>query len=279
MLEQWTKDQFTEIGDACKRREEELRGVTTIAPSESFVIRVDGRAFHTFTKGLLRPFSPVMKKCMNAAAQEVVKQLGAKFAYFQSDEISYVWKGSAAEDYGHPYKGRVEKLLSIVSAITSVAFYKEAIEQIDDLDQRPLPVFDARLAEIAETQNNLNHDAALMTSVMWRENDALRNSIAMVAQSYYTQAELQGKNTSEQQLMCTIKGFDWDSAKVTGTLQGTYLVKKKQMITLTETELARIPEDRRPDPGQTFARKAIVARAFTGWDMKQRVDYLLGETE
>lgn len=270
-LDMWRRDDFEKIGDWCKQREHEMSSISKIPSDQCFIIRVDGRAFHTFTRGMERPFSTPFRNAMKSAASAVLQSLKPQFVYFQSDEISYVWLGRDLEGYTHPFDGKVAKLLSVVASLTSVAFYKGCIDEGIDLSTRGLPHFDARLAEMLPHNCTVQ---SLLQPVMWRENDAMRNAIAMVAQSMFSQTELHGQNTYSQATMASDAGFNWESVHA-GYLRGTYLTKETVERTLTQEELLRIPEKNRPDPSQTFTRGVQVERHFDDWDYVKRKAALL----
>lgn len=272
ILNLWPKDSFNEIGDWCKLREQELLGVTQIAADDHFMIRVDGRAFHTFTRGMERPFSTPFRNAMKAAASAVLSQLKPQFVYFQSDEITYVWTAKSTPGYTHPFKGKVSKLLSIVASLTSVAFYKACVDEGIDVADK-LPHFDARLVEVLPNGTTLQ---SIMQPSQWRENDAMRNAIAMVAQSMFSHSELHGKNTTAQVAMATEAGFAWNQVP-RGYLRGTYLAKSVEERTLTEEEILRIPVDNRPAPGEKFVRSVIAEYTFDNWDLVRRCEALLNK--
>lgn len=269
-LEMWRKDDFTQIGDWCKQRESELLSTTMIAPDEHFLIRVDGRAFHTFTRGMERPFSVPFRNAMKAAGAAVLAQLKPQFVYFQSDEITFAWTTKSTDGYTHPFKGKVAKLLSVVASLTSVAFYKACLDEGIDIGDK-LPHFDARLVEVLPTDATIQ---SLMQPVQWRENDAMRNAIAMVAQSLFSQKELHGQNTTKQITMALEAGFDFDAVPK-GYLRGTYLTMGVEERTLTPDEVLRIPEKNRPEPGTTFKRSVMQECYFADWDYVKRREALL----
>lgn len=270
----WVKEKYDSVGDQCKAREEELRGQDYISNRMDFVVRVDGRAFHTFTRGLTRPFSTPLRACMRAAATEVMCNLKAQFAYFQSDEITFVFKGGASRDnpeYQHPFGGRVDKLLTIIASLTSVAFYKHAVQWGIVKDEKMLPHFDARLAEVC-----IGFDK-VMEVVMWRENDAIRNAVAMVAQSMFSAKQLNGVNVHKQVLMIDearrLSASDdagYLTAYPASFRRGTYIKNVKQVRVLTEEERLQIPEHFRPDEGAEFNRTVTEELHFEDWNLEAR---------
>lgn len=274
MLNMWKRDDFEAIGDWCKQRERELLATTAIGSDEHFIIRVDGRAFHTFTRGMERPFSAPFRRAMQTAAATVLTQLKPQFTYFQSDEITYVWTTKNKEGFTHPFGGKVSKLLSVVASLTSVAFYKACIDEGIELGDK-LPHFDARLVEVLPANASIQ---SLLQPVQWRENDAMRNAIAMVAQSMFSQSELHGKNSYVQATMASDAGYDWEAVPA-GYIRGTYLVMSPEQRELTPQEIIRIPEDKRPKPGETFTRRVMKECYFATWDYVERMAALLPRCE
>lgn len=255
---------FKQLGDAYKAREADLRELTVIPRDENFSIRVDGRAFHTFTKGCIRPFDGNLIAAMDSAASAVLQNMHGWFAYVQSDEITFAFKSGLSEtnpNYEHPFGGRVDKLLTIVASLTSVAFFAAA-QNLMDLGTKMLPHFDARLAEVGGQES-------VVANAMWRESDARRNAISSISQSSFSQKELQGVNIAQQvvklggiklirnniELQSKYAGTQFD---VDRALAGVYLRTTKVQRTLTEIELEQIPEHVRPDSDCLITRTEMV---------------------
>jgi tRNA(His) 5'-end guanylyltransferase len=79
--------------------------------------------------------------------------------------------------------------------------------------------FDSRVFTIPEIGEVVNY-------LIWRQQDATRNSIQMGAQSLYSQKELHGKNTSDLQELMFQKGVNWDKYPV-GFKRGRVIVKQE----------------------------------------------------
>lgn len=258
-----------ELGDYFKGIEALSRGIEYVSNKNAFVIRVDGRAFHTFTRGMSRPYSADLDRYREAAATAVLQSMKADFAYYQSDEISYVWFGNEREEQQHPFAGRVDKLVSLCASLTSVAFYREfMLDCINDemLDHR-LPHFDGRLAGEFTTAEEA------VKCVMWRENDAMRNSVQMLAQSEFSHKQLQQKNVFEQFQMCLDKGADWFQVPPQYR-RGTYIRMSKVEVELSEEQRLKIPEQYRPEPGTKVPRSMPTKHFFENWDESARVQAL-----
>ena len=55
------------------------------------IIRIDGKAFHTFTRGFKRPFDEILIKTMQETTKYLCENIqGCVLGYTQSDEITLV---------------------------------------------------------------------------------------------------------------------------------------------------------------------------------------------
>ncbi len=247
---------FTELGDLCKTREIELRTLDVIPSTSHFIIRVDGRSFSKFTQNFTKPFDDIIAHVMTDAAKAVCADLKCTFAYTESDEITYVFKSKQGENFQHTFGGKVAKLITTCAALTSVAFYKAIMGRCPMI--ATLPHFDARLVDVVDRNES---NARLMRAVVWRQNDAIRNSVSMVAQSKFSHRELQGVNTVNKLAMIEERcdqqgGLRWWQYSSRHT-KGTFIYLKTTEREFTEHELAAIPESCRPDPGTRFMRTAL----------------------
>lgn len=167
------------LGDRMKLHEAATHAVL---PRRTYtVIRVDGRAFHTLTRRAKKPFDYDFVARMDVAAQEMCKNIGnSVLAYTQSDEISIVlqdFKTHATEPW---FGGVVQKQVSIAASLATYFF--------DDNGFNGPGLFDARVYSISSKTEVMNY-------LVWRQKDAIRNSISMAAQSLFSHRELQGKST------------------------------------------------------------------------------------
>lgn len=178
------------------------------------IIRVDGKAFHTFTKGLNKPFDDIFMDVMQATAEYLVKEIqGCKFAYVQSDEISLLLTDYDTYDTEAWFDNNIQKIVSIVAAKASVFFNQRFGLNSIDYNIRSkeegtydrvysnklleagasLPVFDARAF-------NLDKDE-VCNYFIWRQEDCIKNSISMIARTCFSDKELHGKSTIERKKM------------------------------------------------------------------------------
>lgn len=165
------------------------------------LLRLDGRAFHTYLRRAKRPFDHGFIQHMNQAAQWLCVDIqGAQFAYVQSDEISILLTDFDTTQSEPWFGGNVSKILSVAAGQLSA--YMTGLRY----PQHPgLPVFDARLWSMSDPVEVANY-------FVWRQRDAVRNSIQMVGRTYFTQSELHGKSTNEiQEMLFTKYSVNWDS--------------------------------------------------------------------
>lgn len=188
------------------------------------VIRIDGKAFHSYTKGLNRPFDDGLMHDMDETAIYLCKNIqGAKFGFVQSDEISILMTDFDKLDTDAWFDGNIQKIVSVSASMATAKFNQlrlkrafnnklydcefdgnmERQEILDFIDATKLGEFDARTFTIPSKTE-------VMNMFLWRQRDCIRNSISSVAQSLYSSKELHSKNMSEQQEMIFQKGANWN---------------------------------------------------------------------
>ena len=201
-------------------------------------VRVDGRAFHTFTRGLDRPYDEGFNRAMIETAEYLVGETHAKVAYTQSDEITLVfWNESHTSE--PLFGGKFFKLTSVLASLTTARFIT-LIPALIPAKVGELPTFDARIFQVP----NLHEAANLL---LWRWLDARKNSISMAAQAHYSSKQLHGKTQADRLRLLEKAGFDWH-ALPDRLKWGTFIQRKTSERELTEAELDRIPEKHHP-PG------------------------------
>ena len=166
------------------------------------ICRLDGRAFHTFTAGLLRPYCKAMHDLMVETTCAVAKECNADCGYTQSDEISLVLKkpNETSEIF---FGARIFKVCSILAATASVFFNKNLAEFLP-CKQSQSPIFDCRVF-------NVPNEKEVMNYLIWRQRDATRNSIQMAGQAYFSHKELFGKSTNKiQEMLFSQHNINWN---------------------------------------------------------------------
>lgn len=210
-------------------------------------LRIDGKSFHTFTRGFQKPFDEVLIKSMQETMKYLCENIqGCVLGYTQSDEITLILvdykklTSSAWFDY------EVQKICSIAASMATMAFNKFFEKYVDEyrfskwdgvskyedgtwgyiqtllnaVDKGAM--FDARCFNIPKEE--------VTNLVYWRQLDASRNSIQMVGQANFSHKELQNKSCNDiQDMLMTQKGINWNDLPIYQK-RGSYCVRNKIII-------------------------------------------------
>lgn len=192
-----------DLGDRMKAYEKAAQ--TVLTPRTPVIIRIDGKAFHTYTRGCKRPFDARLMDAMDSVAMVLCKEIdGAQMAYVQSDEISvlvHTYKTFVTAPW---FANEVQKLVSISAGIAS-GVMTEISDSIFGYTRRAC--FDARAFTLPESDVN--------NYFVWRQRDWTRNSVQMLARSLYSHKECEHKNNPQLQEMCFVKGHNWNDLPTT----------------------------------------------------------------
>ncbi len=199
----------------------ELRTRTLLPRRTYTLMRLDGKAFHTYTKGFERPYDLRLMRIMDNTAIALCEHIqNAKMAFVQSDEITILLTDFDTIKTDAWFGGNVQKMTSVSASIATAAFNNGMY--LDEEILAPMSkvaYFDSRVWTMPTAQE-------VMNNFIWRQQDATRNSIQMAAQSMYSQKQLHGKNTSELQELMFQKGVNWDKYPV-GFKRGRIILKEK----------------------------------------------------
>lgn len=189
------------------------------------IIRIDGKAFHTFTKGMKKPFDDVLMKSMQDTTKYLCQNIqGCMLGYTQSDEISLLLidykdiKTAAWFDY------EVQKVCSVAASMATMAFNKSFRENVENLYYNTKVAMtdeeERKWYELYESKfNKAMFDARcfnipredVANYFLWRQQDASRNSVQMVGRAYFSHKELDDKSNSEiQDMLMLQKGINWN---------------------------------------------------------------------
>ena len=209
------------LGDRMKDAYEDR--TRTYLPRRTYsIIRIDGKCFGSYTRGLERPFDMGLIQDMDDTAAYLCKNIqGAKFAFVQSDEISVLLTDFDKINTSAWFDGNIQKMASIVASMATAEFNRlRMVRMVNEsisvdggivsirpymsilMNMKPA-MFDARIFSIPSKTEVGNY-------FLWRQQDTTRNSISSVAQSLYSHKELMNKNMSEQQEMIFQKGINWN---------------------------------------------------------------------
>lgn len=193
------------LGNRMKEQYED-RAASSLPRRTYTLIRADGKAFHTLTRDCEKPFDRNLSACLDGAATILCTEAqGSCFAYLQSDEISLLLTDFATEQTGAWFNGNIQKMASVAASIVTAVFNRTAAityGQSYKWSQRHA-YFDARVWTIPDPTEVENY-------FIWRQQDAVRNSLQMLARSHFSHGELDGKGGPEIHEMLYSKGINWN---------------------------------------------------------------------
>lgn len=234
-IEQVRHLDFQALGDMHKKYEKNYFS-EKLMPGLPTVIRFDGNAFHTFTKGLAKPYDKDLAQTLQCTVDDLIKELNPDLAYHQSDEISLFWFNLDTEKQ-LPFDGSVQKWLSVYAAKCSVIF-NSFLQGFLPHKFAERPVFDARVYQYPRW--DLAYDY-----FVWRQWDARKNSVSMAAHSVFPHSELHKKNTAEKIEMLRVeKGINF-AEYPESFRQGTFTRKVKKIMLIDDGTWNLIPEKHR----------------------------------
>lgn len=219
-------------------------------PRRTFtILRLDGKAFHTYTKGLKKPFDNGLSEDIDNAIIAMLPQIqGSVFAYTQSDEISILLTDFATPQTDTWFDGNIQKICSVASSIMTAEFNKKRLLRIgrfiDDvaeeknvtniIDTQDLAYFDCRAFTIPDRVEVMNY-------FRWRQQDCIRNSVSMVAQVNYSHKELHGKSQSMMHEMLHQKGVNWTTDFTDEEKNGRVVIKETYSVPRVSFDIESIP--------------------------------------
>lgn len=177
------------MGDRFKRYEASTN--VMLPRRTNTIIRVDGKAFHTFTKGCARPYDSVLATALLDAMRETADSMqGCVLAYRQSDEMSFLLQDYAKPETDAFFDGKVQKIASVCASMVT-AWFNKLYPQYSDQDWNyKLATFDARVFTIPDPVEVANY-------FLWRNKDAYRNALSMYFQNKMGHKWCHGKKTKE----------------------------------------------------------------------------------
>lgn len=199
------------------------------------IIRIDGKAFHTFTRGFQKPFDEILVKAMQETMKYLCENIqGCVLGYTQSDEITLVLVDYKKIDSCAWFDYNIQKCASISASMATLAFNRAFAEAFDEWGRANFPDWDMggtnqpvdeKLLKLCHTYDKALNKGAMFDSrvfnipkeevtncVLWRQNDATRNSIEMVGHANFSQNQLHKKSCNEiQDMLMLQKGINWNN--------------------------------------------------------------------
>lgn len=179
-----------------KRYEEVSK--TRLLPKSWVILRVDGKAFHSFTRKMNRPFDDNLITAMLTAGEKTAQQMqGFKLGYYQSDEFSFALIDTDSYNSQVWFDGKVQKLCSVTASMFG-AYFNKAMNGTE-------AIFDCRAFNIPV------EDVANV--FVWRQRDWEKNSLQMYARKYFSSKKLQEKKKEDIHEMLYNVNKNWANIK------------------------------------------------------------------
>jgi tRNA(His) 5'-end guanylyltransferase len=228
-----TNGKFKTLSDWCKWLEKNFSPEVMI-PTLPVIIRLDGNNFSKWTIGLEKPFDEKLNQLMAETTKFLVEETNAVVGYTQSDEITLILYSPDRKSSIY-HDGKKQKILSKLPA-KLVNFFNDRRKELLPGHNKNA-VFDARIY-----QTPTLHDACVQ--LLWRENDATKNSVSMLAQSEFSHgtpnSEIHGLNGSQMQDKLMLeRGINWNELPAKYK-RGIYVKRIKTSKPFTAEELATL---------------------------------------
>ena len=209
------------LGDRMKENYEN-RAKTQLLRRTPVIIRLDGKAFHTFTRGFKKPFDDILTEAMQQTMLTLCKEIqGCVLGYTQSDEITLILTDYKKLETAAWFDYDIQKICSVSASIATLAFNRSFAKQCalyapsysTDINNAHInsiyngALFDSRCFNIPKEE--------VTNCVLWRQQDAIRNSINSVGQANFSYKELQGLSTDQiLKKLLEEKQIDWNKLPV-----------------------------------------------------------------
>lgn len=197
-----------DFGNRMKAYEKNAKN--TLMKRTPVAIRIDGRAFHTFTKGLIKPFDLILTETMQQTMKYLCENIqGCVFGYTQSDEITLILIDYQTLTTSAWFDNEVQKICSISASMATMIFNKIFMEKANDFIDNYYESWNHsnEADRYVETLCEAMSKGAMFDSrcfnipkeevcnlIYWRQLDAIKNSIQMIGRKYFTEKELYKKN-------------------------------------------------------------------------------------
>lgn len=242
------------LGDRMKTYENVTR--TYLTRRTPVIIRIDGKAFHSFTRGFEKPFDNVLVEAMQQTMKYLCENIeGCVLGYTQSDEITLIlcdYKNLTSQAW---FNNNIQKICSVSASMATMAFNLAFRQNVKEWNVDCYADMDATCLSRSRTQYDKyvsKFDKAMFDSrvfnipkeevnncLLWRQQDATRNSIQAVAQANFSHKQLEGKNCNElQEMLWQEKGINWNDCP-THLKRGSCCVKSTYTLEVDGKDVQR----------------------------------------
>ena len=182
------------------------------------ILRLDGKAFHSFTRGFKRPFDNILVESMQETMKYLCENIqGCVLGYTQSDEITLVLVDYQKLNSAAWFDYRTDKMCSIAASMATMVFNKAFAKNVEELRNKEASYYTRVLKEAVDKGAMFDcrcfniPKEEVTNAIYWRQLDAIRNSIQMVGQANFSHTELHEKNQNDiQDMLMLQKGINWN---------------------------------------------------------------------
>ena len=218
------------LGDRMKQYEYVTRNYLT--RRLPVIIRIDGKAFHSFTRGFKKPFDEVFVKSMQNTMKYLCENIqGCVLGYTQSDEITLVLVDYQNREASAWFDNNIQKMVSVSASMATMVFNRffanacrEWFENNIDWSDPDVIMADEDVKNLFNAYTKACEKGAMFDSrvftlpkeevvncFIWRQQDATRNSIQSAGQANFSHNRLHGKDCNDiQDMLMTEKGINWN---------------------------------------------------------------------
>lgn len=250
------RDNFDKLGDKMKHYED-VETHHKFDANKPLLARLDGRAFHTFTRGLKRPYDERFSNLMKETAKFLIEKTHADLAYTQSDEISLYWKQRIVNDdvkQSFLFDGKKQKLVSVIASMATSKFSMDLLSVIPEKSNE-YPTFDCRVWQVPS-----EHEVE--QCFKWRQADAKRNAVSMASSSCFSHKKLHGVSIKHRLKMLKEIGVNFEEYPKFFR-EGVFLKKSVEHVVLTQEELDKIPVAFQPNGP---VQRTVILEVDNPWD-------------
>lgn len=224
------------------------------------IARIDGRCFSSFTKSFDQPFDEEFSEAMIHTTKKLLNETCARFGYTQSDEISLVFFADS-ENQDIWFSGKQQKMASQLAALATLYFYKFGMDKFPYKIRDKEPSFDCRVFVVPSPAEACNY-------LIWREKDAVKNSISSYARHFFSTKKLMGVNSSSKIKMLEDIGEDWNEIKKEFR-NGTFIVRKETDLPFDDKDLEKLPEKHHARTQKDFK---VIRHDIVSLDIPKMID-------
>lgn len=224
------------LGDRMKTYENVTR--TYLTRRTPVIIRLDGCHFHTFTRGMNKPYDEILCKSMQDTMRHLCENIqNCVLGYTQSDEITLVLCDYKKITTSAWFDDNIQKMCSVSASLATLAFNRIFAGNTQDAmfdccyDPKANNIGDEVLPErrddyerykkyMSTKINQATFDSRVFNipkeevcnCLIWRQQDATRNSVQGLGQKHFSQRRLERKSCSQiQDMLMLEKGINWNN--------------------------------------------------------------------